>query len=222
MKIENVTFPWHKTAFEVISKDGTANFFLKAWLDKHRIEYNIVQSNYGLPCVRNASAERFLERAPKLGLENLCLIDADMMATNETEAILIAKGDLIYCGYSNGKARCLAHWGHEDLGCGCMRASLDVLKSIEPPWFNFQMNKKGTAVTLCECRYFLRKAQAAGFESRMVGAISHLSIMAVRPDPNDPRKTLAAYPVEVLSRGEEQRRTNSPSPRNRSTLKEPE
>jgi len=193
MDIKSVKLPWDNIAFDVISRDGEVNPYLRSWLERHQIELATIRSKYGLSCERNASVEFFLDKTVRFGVRNLCLLDRDMYPLRETEAILTAPGDLVYCGYTSQKG-CLAHYGDKDLGAGCMRVSTKVLRAIKPPWFEFEYNKKGTAITLCECRYFLRKAEAAGFQSKMVGVVGHLSEMVVRPDPEDPTKIQVKWP----------------------------
>lgn len=191
MDVKTTKLPWDDTAFIVVSRDGELNPYLRAWLDRHQIELTAVRSRYGLACERNASVEQFLRSPMKLG--NLCLLDRDKYPVAETEAILKVPGDLVYCGYVNRKRGCF-HFGDGDLGAGCMRVSRKVLLAMKPPWFEFEYNDRGTAVTRCECGNFLKKAKAVNFDSKMVGVIGHLIPMVARPNPGDPTKIVVTYP----------------------------
>lgn len=190
MNSESVKQPWDSTAFDVFSHDGTMNPDLRLWFETQGIEPAIVRSPHSLVCDRNASVDFFLRQSKA---EHLCMIDADMFPLPESLGILVAPGDLVYCGYS-ARHGCVAHYGDGDLGMGCMRMSRAVLEKIEPPWFNFEFNARGVAVLKCECRVFLEKAKAAGFDSAMVGVMGHIMPMVARPDPSNPSKMQVLHP----------------------------
>jgi hypothetical protein len=51
----------------------------------------------------------------------------------------------------------------DGLGTGMLLIHRDVLKTIEPPWFQFKYDKDGL-IELSEDYYFCEKAKKAGFE----------------------------------------------------------
>ncbi len=162
---------------DVMTPDGSVPGPLVAWLRKHGITHNIVHYRYGPITGRNQSVKAFLESDG----DYLLQIDHDTVPDDDTEAILTAPGDLVYCGQAITPGL-KAHLGDGNLCMGACRMSRGLLEKIQPPWFLHTLNADGTKLTKCDCRYFRDKARDVGIESRMVGLCGHLIFMVAKTD----------------------------------------
>ncbi len=159
----------------IISRDGTYNPYLRAWLLRHDLPHSVIRSPYGLVTGRNGAAEDFLAGDGS----DLLMLDRCMAPDEDAEAILTAPGDLVYCG---AVAHGCSHFGNGDFGIACGRMSRQLLEKIDAPWFQFMLNATGTKVVACECQHLLARARDTGYKPRMVGRCRHLVQMMVKPD----------------------------------------
>ena len=83
--------------------------------------------------------------------------------------------------------------------CGCMKVSRRALERIDPPWFAFECSGNGCEVAACECRYFCRKARAAGFHPVKAGAIGHVVPVVVIPPENEDDSCRMKFLLDLLS-----------------------
>ena len=113
-------------AVDVLSSDGSVPELLAAWLRRHDIEYGVVHYRYGPITGRNGSVKDFLESGEG---DYLLQIDHDTVPDEDTEAILTAPGDLVYCGQAISPGL-KAHLGDGNLCMGACRMSRELLAKI--------------------------------------------------------------------------------------------
>lgn len=144
----------------------------------HLVRYS--DQGFGVAQVRNRAVNRFLQEDAE-DYRHLLMVDADMIWLPETDAMLEdLRADIAYARHIDRAGR-LAHEG--SLGCGCLRISRAAAAKIQPPWFAFQHDEQGCADEACECSYFRRKAEAAGFAPQALCPIGHIVPMLAVPGP---------------------------------------
>jgi len=115
---------------------------------------------------------------------HLLLIDADMVPLPESDDLLATDADVAGAMYIDPNGG-IAHEGEGNLGCGALRISRHALETIPRPWFHFELTDNGTAQAACECLWFCRRAQAAGFRPIRVGRFGHIVDTVVVPINQD-------------------------------------
>lgn len=151
---------------------------LALWLSEHFLDWRYGSQDYGIDHARNQNIRRFLREDVPRGKTHLLSIDSDMVPVGDTAEILIAQGELVYCGYVD-RWGSRGHVGQGDFGAACFRASAELLARMPDPWF--QMRYRDGRRVSCECSYFHQMAQQAGAESRQVGIIGHQQTCVLVP-----------------------------------------
>ena len=119
---------------------------------------------------RNNAVKELCLKAPE-SVTDFLFMDRDMRPGAETMPVLQVPGDVVGCTYPIGH---MAGWAApEAIHMGLVRVSRACLAAIEPPWFAFGYSEDGTAMTGCECAYFVRKVLGAGFVVRRAGWCDH-------------------------------------------------
>jgi hypothetical protein len=154
----------------VMSAGQPACRSLGAWLGRHGLDWRYGSQDYGIDLARNQNITRFLNRDVSAGKTHLLMIDHDMVPVPATAAILESDGDLFYCGYVD-RFGTPGHFGDNNFGAACFRASADLLNRMQRPWFATGFHD-GRRVR-CECFHFAALATACGAQSRMAGIIGH-------------------------------------------------
>ena len=118
-----------------------------------------------------AARNTAVREAIKLGCEYAIFIDHDVTVTEPgVWRWLETEGDVVACECAlPGNAWVTDHAFHTPL----WRCRLDVLRAIEPPWFEHIYTDDGCDMLGCECLYFRRKAEALGFHVTHGGWCSH-------------------------------------------------
>jgi len=128
---------------------------------------------------RNQIVTRFLEE--DTDKQHLVMINANMVPLpGETVKVLTEPGDVVYAACF-GRYGLAGHYPHFDTAC--FRASRAVYEAMPQPWFDFEYDPTRTRLTLCECRWFLRRLPP-GIEPKRVGSIGRLTEMVVVPKAN--------------------------------------
>ena len=146
---------------------------------------------------RNRVAEWFLAETD---LAYLLMLDHDHIPGDELEPLLASAADVVGTAYVRASGNS-AHPGDGDAGAGCLRISRTALERIGPPWFAFVFNARGTAIDLCECGYFCRKARAAGFHPVKAGSIDHIIPMVARPIAGEHTKARVTFLKDLPASG---------------------
>ncbi|MFO8013877.1 MAG: hypothetical protein R6X20_11310, partial [Phycisphaerae bacterium] len=94
-----------------------------------------------------------------------------------------------------GRYGLAGHYPHFDTAC--FRASRRVYEATPQPWFDFEYDPTRTRLTLCECRWFLRRL-AGSIQPKRAGSIGRLTEMAVAPGPDGQQRICNPH---VLSAG---------------------
>jgi len=110
-----------------------------------------------------------------------------------TARILTEPGDVVYAACF-GRYGLAGHYPHFDTAC--FRASRRVYEAMPQPWFDFEYNPTRTRLTLCECRWFLRRLPR-GIKPRRVGSIGRLTEMVVAPSADGEKRIRNPYEVPV-------------------------
>ncbi|MFO8007992.1 MAG: hypothetical protein R6V05_09665 [Candidatus Brocadiia bacterium] len=125
---------------------------------------------------RNQIVTRFLEE--DTDKQHLVMINAGMVPLpGETERVLTEPGDVAYCACF-GRYGLAGHYPHFDTAC--FRASRTVYEATPQPWFDFEYDVTRTRLTLCECRWFLRRLPR-GVIPKRAGSVGRLTEMVVAP-----------------------------------------
>jgi len=86
-------------------------------------------------------------------------------------------GDVVY-------AACFGRYGlagqYPNFDTACFRASRAVYEATPQLWFDFEHNATRTRLTLCECRWFLRRLPT-GVEPKRAGLVGRLTETVVAP-----------------------------------------
>lgn len=154
----------------VMSGGGPPARELALWLSRIGCPWRFGSAEYGIDVARNQNVRRFLREDVPAGKLHLLMIDDDMVPVEATRPILDEPGDLLYCGYA-GRSGSRGHYGQDDFGEGCFRASAGLLGKMADPWFATTYYQ-GRRVA-CEGLHFQRHARAAGVHPRMVGIVGH-------------------------------------------------
>jgi len=134
---------------------------------------------------RNQIVTRFLEE--DTDKQHLVMINANMMPLpGETVKVLTEPGDVVYAACF-GRYGLAGHYPHFDTAC--FRASRAVYEAMPQPWFDFEYNPTRTRLTLCECRWFLRRLPA-GVKAKYAGTIGRLMEMVVALSTDGRQHTL--------------------------------
>ena len=81
----------------------------------------------------------------------------DILMSDKVHDVVSARTKLSFGGPHSLSTKSI-HRVHNDV----LLLSRKCLQAIEPPWFFFKTNDKGTQVTECPCRWFSRKIKEAG------------------------------------------------------------
>jgi len=175
----------------VVSGSGGPCRLLRDWLDGLPIEWWVSSTDKGLDVVRNQVITRFLREDVPKGKKFLLSINGDDVPVIDTNPIISTPGDLLWCG-DVGHWGSPGHYGDNAFGCGCFRASADLLSRMRMPWFETRLNDcyqnkswlemqgadpgkspPHTQRIACECDWFARRARKAGAEPKMVGIVGN-------------------------------------------------
>jgi hypothetical protein len=147
---------------------------------------------------RNQIVTRFLEE--DTDKQHLVMINARMVPLPEapgeasgwgTARILTEPGDLVYCACL-GRYGVAGHYPHFDTAC--FRASRAVYEATPQPWFDFEYDATRTRLTVCECRWFVRRL-TQGIEPKGVGSIGRFTEMVVAPSAKNQVYVESAHKV---------------------------
>ena len=154
------------------------------WVDYRTMSYfltkgmpltNIMVNNTNKSVVesRNSAIRDMLGRAASGKYDWFVFMDRDHWPTKDTDEFLneIEGYDVIGAAYDVGSKRT---WANPDaIHMGTVRVRAEVLTTIQPPWFAFRCSDDGTDITMCECDYFKRKCQDAGYKVTRRGWTEH-------------------------------------------------
>jgi hypothetical protein len=154
---------------------------LSRWLYAKGLDWRYGISDYEIDVARNKNVLEFL----KSDKQYLLMINHDMVPLPETNAILTADGDVVYCGSYSSRGT-PDHIGDKQFNSACWRVHRRVFESFGPPWFRVGHSGDVTERTYCDCNYFKDRCNDAGFDSHMVGLIAQRVEIVLFPDPADP------------------------------------
>ena len=163
----------------VILEGRGANRFLRSWSLQfdHRRVLEVSDFRDHVACHRNQVFQWFLDSCR---LPWLVLVDDDVVPVPETEELLRSPAD-----FAGARA-----WGRmgaplhpETFSMSAVKVHRRVIQAIAPPWFAFTFSPDGQRQEQCECLYFQRKVQAAGFQCVQAGTIGHRFPVTVLPGP---------------------------------------
>jgi len=147
---------------------------------------------------RNQIVTRFLEE--DTDKQHLVMINAGMVPLPEgsgehsgagTARILTEPGDVVYAACF-GRYGLAGHYPHFDTAC--FRASRAVYEATPQPWFDFACDPTRTGLTLCECRWFLRRLPR-GANPKRAGTVGRLTEMVVAPSADGQQRTCNPYEI---------------------------
>ena len=177
----------------VMSAGQPACRALGQWLARQGIAWRYGSQDYGIDHARNQNVRRFLAEDVQQGKRFLLMVDHDMVPTPDTLPILTMPGDLLYCGYAD-RFGTPGHYGPNEFGAACFRASAELLAAMPDPWFLMgYVNGRRVA---CECGFFRMRAKGIGHAATMAGTIGHEQRCVILPDPNSPRGFVLHWPPE--------------------------
>lgn len=176
-----MNFPHIQTV--VMARHEPACRELSIWLSAMGLDWRYGSPEFGVDVARNQNVWRFLRDDVPRGKTHLLMIDADMVPVRETEEILYAAGDVVYCGYADRDGT-RGHYGDGDFGAGCFRASAHAMRRIGQPWFVTSFDDHRRCRAGCECYHFRQRAINAGVEPKMVGVIGHAQRCILLPAPD--------------------------------------
>lgn len=135
---------------------------------------NVFSVNIGpYLCARNAAIrDCVLPVAADRGAEWLLSVDNDVTITHPgVENFLQAAGDVVACECPMPSPHTWSDPGafHTPL----WRCRIEVLKTVEPPWFDFVYSPDNCQLLMCDCQFFAAKARAAGFSVAHAGHCEH-------------------------------------------------
>lgn len=203
-----------KIQIVVSSRGGPMCRPLQLWLASLPVKWRYGSPDYRMEAARNQNVDYFLKRDVPRGKKYLLLLDDDMVPVIDTNRIISADGDLIYCGYADREGS-RGHHGDGDFGVACSRISASLLRRMEPPWFKLGYNEEWidlktddagnfigghppmTVRLHCDCWWFLQQAKQLGAEPKMVGIVGHLQQCVIFPDPDSKLGWKIAWPHEV-------------------------
>ena len=203
----------------VISSHGGPCSLLRDWLALHRLEWWASSTEKGIDLVRNQAVTRFLREDTARGKRYLLSINGDHVPIADTQGILREPGDVVWCG-DVGHWGSKGHFGRDTFGCGCFRASAEVLAKMRMPWFSTVTNSctsgktweelqanapdkspPGTRRIECECNWFARHLHKIGVKPRMVGIIGNQQGgndgCILFPDPTSSPPWKIAFPCDL-------------------------
>lgn len=187
------------------------NRHLRRWLDSMPcVKYasDICDHTFGgldlLAVWRNCIAQWFLEETDKPWL---LMLDDDIIPQESMTELLDSQADVAACHFfARGGGE-----GHEDDGIVSM-ASLKVsrraLERIKRPWFRFEFNVNQTRLIGCECNWFCKQAQAAGFHPVKVGLVAHIIPVALIPPEKPGGSCRMKFPRDIRPLGAEEETNN--------------
>jgi len=100
-------------------------------------------------------------------------------------------GDVVYAACF-GRYGLAGHYPHFDTAC--FRASRRVYEATPQPWFDFACDATRTRLTLCECRWFLRRLPR-GANPKRAGTVGRLTEMVVAPSADGQQRTCNPYEI---------------------------
>jgi len=178
---------------------GDPNEFLAQWLSTKGLLWRRAHDSYDVDVTRNRVTREFLAHDVPRGKQYLIMLDADMVPCGETENLLTAVGDLVYCGHVGAQGG-RGHSGPGNFAAACFRVSLRCLQQIgnvtRGVWWNMGKDPTRSERTHCECSYFNSAARQAGFAPVQVGVIGHMQTCIIFPVNNSPERWSLMWPVQ--------------------------
>lgn len=178
---------------------GEPNEFLAHWLMINGIQWRRANDSYDVDVARNRATREFLACDVPRGKKYMMMFDADMVPCGETQALLIAPGDLVFCGHVGAQGG-RGHSGPGNFAAACFRVSLRCLQKMgqitNGVWWNMGKDASRSERTHCECAYFNHTAQQAGFAPVQVGVIGHMQTCIIFPVNNSPEQWKLLWPLQ--------------------------
>jgi hypothetical protein len=165
---------------------------LHEWLEKKDLSWRYGVSLQPIAVGRNQNVKRFLDEDVPKGYEYLLMVDDDMVPLEETEPILTAEGDLLYCAYPN-KFGGIDHWGDGTLCSGFIRMSAKLLQQLKAPYFRTGHSGDLMQYTGCDCNFMKDRASELEIQSKMVGVVGHLQKLVLMCDPTTKDKWIMKF-----------------------------
>jgi len=178
---------------------GAPNEFLAHWLMINGLQWRRAVDSYDCDVSRNRATREFLAHDVPKGKRYMVMFDADMVPCGETQALLTATGDLVFCGHVGAQGG-RGHSGPGNFAAACFRVSLRCLQKIgdvsSGVWWNMGKDPSRSERTHCECAYFNHTARAAGFAPVQVGVIGHMQTCIIFPVNNSPEQWKLIWPTQ--------------------------
>lgn len=124
-----------------------------------------------LVCTKNQMLEHCLESPTSKFATEFVFVDPDTIYTPESDAFWESDADVVCC---EADMQDMRSWSspvafHDSF----WRVKRKVLEAMQPPYFYYQLNGKGTRETLCICRSFSDAARKLGFSVERSGKCGH-------------------------------------------------
>ena len=129
---------------------------------------------------RNRIAKWFLTECEE---EYLCCFDDDAIPLPETLKMLDSPADVVGCQFF-AKTGDIGHGADGAFSMAAYKVSRRALLKMEIPLYKFVYNDDYTRAEMCECLWFCRQAQKAGFFPIHAGAVAHAMKVAIVPSDN--------------------------------------
>lgn len=127
--------------------------------------------NGNLACTKNQMLEFCLESDTCKWATEFVFVDPDTIYTQESEAFWGADADVVCCQAAMQDPR--AWDGKLAFHDSFWRVKRRVLEAMQPPYFRFQYNGKGTRELCCICSSFSDAARKLGFSVATAGKCGH-------------------------------------------------
>lgn len=127
--------------------------------------------NGHIACTKNQILEFCLEHDSAKWATEFVFIDPDIIYTRDSVQFWDSEADVVCC---EAEMRCEGAWdGELAFHDSFWRVKRRVLEAMQPPYFRFQYNGKGTREMYCICRSFSDAARKLGFSVERAGKCGH-------------------------------------------------
>lgn len=127
--------------------------------------------NLNLCCTKNQAIEWCLESPAARNFDEFVFVDQDTIWTPQSNAFWDSDADVVCCEADMQDAD--AWEGEFAFHDSLWRVKRRVIEAMQPPYFYFQFNGKGTRQSKCICRSFSDQARALGFSVERSGKCGH-------------------------------------------------
>ena len=139
---------------------------LQQWLAVKKVNWTYGEAQYEIDVTKNRIVKNFLANK---AFDYLLCIAHDMVPLGDTQNILTAPGDLLYCESLMSGGR-LTHSGDYRFNAACFRVHRRVLEAMKAPWFKMGQHRRWHPADLLRLRPFLSHGRGGRIRLQERGA----------------------------------------------------